>query len=110
MLNELSSLVSRVIIISEWRIKLDDTMLHIRALAGWQAPYKDNLEWLVHPKHIKSKFPDIVGISVHGQKMEIVSSRDISQELLLALAHEYHIVEFFSEKLSLSDVFFDTIK
>ena len=99
-----------MIIISEGQIKLDDTLEHIEFSHKGKLRIEVIFEGHIHPDAIREKFPEIVDLLLYGQKMEIVSSQDIRKELLVFLVAHYKIVEFFSEKISLSDVFFETIK
>jgi hypothetical protein len=40
----------------------------------------------------------------------MVTNKDIRRELLVFLNDKYEILEFYSKKIDLSDVFFETIK
>jgi len=59
---------------------------------------------------VKEKFEDIEEIKENKNKLEIVTNKDIRRKLLVYLNEKYDILEFYSKKIDLSDVFFETIK
>jgi len=59
---------------------------------------------------VKEKFEDIEEIKENKNKLEIVTNKDIRRKLLVYLNEKYDILEFYSKKIDLSDVFFKTIK
>ena len=109
-LSELSSLVNRVIIISEWKIKLDDSVENIELSHDKKMKLTVIFDWKINKDELKEKFKDIEEIKENKKKIEIVANKDIRRELLVFLTEKYDILEFFSKKIDLSDVFFETIK
>lgn len=109
-LGELSDLVSRVIIIDEGKIKLDDTLANITQARGDRFRFEVHMTGRRTIPDLRESFPEIIEIHHHDNILEIHSSVDIRQTLLPYLVQHLNVVEFFSEKVSLSDVFFETIK
>lgn len=109
-LTELTSLVNRVIIISDWRIKLDDSVKNIELSHNKKMKLTVVFDWKINSKDLKEKFKDIEEIKEEKKKLEILTDKDIRRELLVFLTEKYDILEFYSKKIDLSDVFFETIK
>ena len=109
-LNELSDIVNRVIIVSDWKIKLDDLIGNIETTHKWKIKISIVYNWKINISEIKEKFSEINEIYEHKDSLEIITDKDIRKELLSCLVEKYDILEFFSKKVNLSDVFFETIK
>lgn len=109
-LNEISSLVTRVIIISEWKIKLDDTIENIELSHNTNFKINVVFEWKIDLEKLREKFEDIKEIIEDKTKLEIVSWKDIRKELMKYLVNSSNILEFSTKKVNLSDIFFETIK
>jgi len=109
-LNEISSIVDRVIIISDWKIKLDETIKNIELHHWWKMKIDVLFEWKINLDDLKNKFEEISEINEEKWKMEISCKKDIRKELLKYLVSKWDILEFSSYKINLSDVFFETIK
>jgi len=109
-LTELSDLVNRVIIISEWKIKLDDTVDNIESAHKWKSNITVVYEWKIDLDKLKEKFENIEEIKEEKNKLIILSNKDIRRDLISYLVKEYDILEFYSNKINLSDVFFESIK
>lgn len=122
-LSELTSLVNRVIIISDWKIKLDDSVENIELSHNKKMKLTIIYDWKIDKKELKEKFKNIEEIkedkvnrrareSDLGQKkkLEILTNKDIRRDLLVFVSEKYDILEFYSKKIDLSDVFFETIK
>jgi len=108
-LTELTDLVSRVIIISDWKIKLDDTLKNIESTHKWKINITIIYEWKIDIYKIKEEFSDIEDIKQENNKLDIYLSKDIRKELLLSLVKKYSILEFYSKKINLSDIFFENV-
>jgi len=109
-LSELTSLVNRVIIISDWKIKLDDSVENIELSHNKKMKLTVIFDWKINIWELKEKFKNIEDINEDKKKIEIVTIKDIRKDLLIYLNEKYDILEFFSKKIDLSDVFFETIK
>lgn len=109
-LNELSWLVNRVIIISDWRIKLDDSMENIELNSNKKMKLTVIFKWKINKEELKNNFENIEEINDLKDKLEIVTNKDLRRELLVFLNEKYEILEFYSKKIDLSDIFFETIK
>lgn len=109
-LSELSSIVNRVIIISEWKIKLDDSIENIELSHDKKIKLIIIFEWNINTSELKEKFNEIEEIKEDKKRLEIIANKDIRRELLVFLNNKYNILEFFSKKVDLSDIFFETIK
>ena len=109
-LSELSSLVNRVIIVSEWKIKLDDSIENMQLSHNKKMKLTVIFDWKINKEELKEKFENIEEFKEEKNKLEIVTSKDIRRDLLLYLNERYFILEFYSKKIDLSDVFFETIK
>jgi len=107
---ELTDLVNRVIIISEWKIKLDDTIENIENSHKWKITITINYEWKINVDEIKERFEEIDEIKEKNHKLIISSNKDIRKKLLSYLAWKYDILEFYSKKIDLSQVFFENTK
>lgn len=108
-LTELTDLVSRVIIISDWKIKLDDTLKNIESVHKWKTNIIIIYEWKIDIDKIKNKFSDIEEIKEQKNKLIIYTSKDIKKELMVYLVNNYDILEFYSKKINLSDIFFENV-
>ena len=109
-LTELTSLVNRVIIISDWKIKLDDSVENIELSHNKKMKLTVVFDWKINLEEVKEKFEDIEEIKEDKNKLEIVTNKDIRRKLLVYINEKYDILEFYSKKIDLSDVFFETIK
>lgn len=109
-LSELSDLVSRVIIIADGMIKLDNTLTNIEHARRGELRIEAHFIWRVNIWELREHFPSITQVNHHDHKLEIHVSWDIRHDLLKYLMKHVEVTEFFSEKVSLSDVFFETIK
>jgi len=109
-LTELTSLVNRVIIISDWKIKLDDSVENIELSHNKNMKLTVVFDWKINIEELKEKFENIEEIKQDKKKLEIVTNKDIRRKLLVYLSEKYDILEFYSKKIDLSDVFFETIK
>jgi ABC-2 type transport system ATP-binding protein len=109
-LSELSDLVSRVIIIADGMIKLDDTLNNIEHARWWSLRIEAHFSGKVRLGELREHFPEITEVRSHDHKLEIHVTRDIRHDLLKYLMNYVEVTEFFSEKISLSDVFFETVK
>ena len=109
-LGEISWIVSRIIIISEGKIKLDDSIENIELSHNKKMKLTVISDWKINTKELKEIFSDIEEIKEDKKKLEIVIWKDIRKDLLAYLSKKYAILEFYSKKVDLSDVFFETIK
>jgi ABC-2 type transport system ATP-binding protein len=109
-LTELSDLVNRVIIISDWKIKLDDTVENIETSNNWKSNIIIQYEWKIKIKKLKEKYSEIENIEEEKNKLIITLNKDIRRKLIQDLVSNYDILEFYSKKINLSDVFFENIK
>lgn len=112
-LTEIASLVNRVIIISDWKIKLDDSVEHISQLHEWKIKLKIIYSWPEIQKKLTKHFENIEvneDVTWETIKLEIISSTDIKKEIMDFInSHWWNIHEFYTEKQSLEDIFFDII-
>jgi len=109
-LSELSWTVNRVIIISDWKIKLDDSIENIQLAHNKKMVIKIIFDWNIDSSLIKQKFKDIEEIKIDNNSMEIITITDIRKQLLNYMNNNFDILEFYSKKIDLSDIFFETIK
>ena len=110
---EISNMVNRVLIISEWKIKLDEKTNNIGLMKEWRMKLFIHYEWEITIDSIEKKFNDIE-ISHSKQwelnKIEITTKSDIRGDLFTLLkSKKISILEFYSKKANLEDVFFDNI-
>ena len=112
-LTEISSLVNRVLIISSWKIKLDEATSTILSSSKWQKKLLVSFDWKLTKTELTKKFKDIeVNILEKTWKLnniEVMSSEDLRQPLFAYLKNKVDIYEFHSEKIQLEDVFHDVV-
>lgn len=112
-LTELADIVSRVLIISEGKIKLDDKIENITNKHWNKTKMIIVYTWKVTQVSLKNEFNWIEISVVHDwdkNKLEIISDTDIREQLFaFMIKNDANILEFYTEKVSLEDVFFETI-
>lgn len=112
-LSEISDLVNRVLIISDGKIKLDDRIENVTKKHWDKLKMIVVFTWTITQVSLKQEFPHIeihAWIIWEKHKYEIISDNDIREWLFaFFVKHNANISEFYTEKLSLEDVFFETI-
>ena len=113
-LSEISNLITRVVIISEWKIKLNEKKENIWLMQEGRMRLHILYSWKINIEIIESKFKDIEithSLENNLEKIEILTKTDIRKELFNFIkSKKIDVLEFYSQKANLEDVFFDVIQ
>ncbi len=113
-LTEISSIINRVFIISDWKIKLDEKSENLWKMQEWRMKLHICYEWRFSSTVLWNQFSgiEIEESEQNGlKKIEILTKNDIRKDLYNFLkTKKINIFEFYSEKYNLEDVFFDITK